>query len=168
MTDALSRRLQQLHFASSGQEALLSVLVAANALNDAMDAICEKYGITRPQYNVLRILRGVHPKGHPRCEIARRMIERAPDITRLVDRLQERGLVKRSRGASDQRQAVTSITAKGLRLLETMQPEVALQIDGLGGRLTDAECRELSRLCAQIFEEQPIAPSNSDAASSPR
>lgn len=168
MTDALSRRLQQPDFASCGQEALLSLLVAAKTLSDAMDAICEKYGITRSQYNVLRILRGVHPKGHPRCEIARRMIERAPDITRLVDRLQARGLVKRSRGASDQRQAMTSITAKGLRLLEAIQPDVAMQIDSLGGRLTDAECRELSRLCARIFEEQPTAPANSDARNSAR
>ena len=56
MTDALCRRLQQSHFTSPGQEALLSVLVAAKTLNDAMDGICEKHGITRPQYNLLRIL----------------------------------------------------------------------------------------------------------------
>ena len=92
--------------------------MAANTLNEIMDRICEEYGITRPQYNVLRILRGVHPEGHARNEIACRMVDRASDITRLVDRLQARGLVKRSRGNHDQRQAVTGITAKGLKLLE--------------------------------------------------
>ena len=61
MTEALSRRLKQAQFASAAQEALLSVVVAANTLNDLMDQICEDFGITRPQYNVLRILRGVHP-----------------------------------------------------------------------------------------------------------
>ena len=114
MTEALSRRLRQVQFADPPQEALLSVLVAANTLNDMMDGVCEAHGITRPQYNVLRILRGVHPQGHARCEIACRMLDRASDITRLVDRLQASGLVKRSRGSEDQRQAITSITAKGL------------------------------------------------------
>ncbi len=123
MTEALSRRLKQPQFSSPAQEALLSVIVAANTLNDLMDRICEEYGITRPQYNVLRILRGVHPEGHARNEIACRMLDRASDITRLVDRLQARGLVKRSRGDHDQRQAITCITAKGLRLLEKMRPQ---------------------------------------------
>ena len=124
MTEALSRRLKQPHFASLAQEALLSVIVAANTLNDLMDGICEDFGITRPQYNVLRILRGVHPGGHARNEIACRMVDRASDITRLVDRLQARGLVKRSRGNNDQRQAVTGITAKGIRLLDKMRPRI--------------------------------------------
>ena len=153
MTEALSRRLQQPHFSSAAQEALLSLLVAANAMNDVMDGVCSRHGITRPQYNVLRILRGVHPEGHARCEIARRMVDRAPDVTRLVDRLQAAGLVKRKRGRSDQRQAMTCITAKGLKLLETMHPEIEAHVDGLVGRLGEADCRELSRLCALIFDD---------------
>src|ERR1700757_3122275 len=98
MTEALSRRLKQAEFSSPAQEALLSVMVAAAALNERMDRVCAGHKITRAQYNVLRILRGVHPEGHPRCEIAQRMIERAPDVTRLVDRLQAQGLVRRNRG----------------------------------------------------------------------
>ena len=78
MNEALSRRLSQPQFADPMQEALLSLLVAATTLNDLMDELCEMRRITRPQYNVLRILRGVHPGGHARCEIARRMIDRAP------------------------------------------------------------------------------------------
>jgi DNA-binding MarR family transcriptional regulator len=155
MTEALSRRLQQAIFATPAQEALLSLLVAANTLNDVMDGVCGKYEITRPQYNVLRILRGAQPEGHARCEIARRMLDRAPDVTRLVDRLQARGLVKRKRGNSDQRQAVTCITAKGLKLLETMQPEIESHVDGFVGRLTDADCHELARLCSLLFDDQP-------------
>ena len=127
MTEALSRRLKQAQFASAAQEAVLSVIVAANTLNDLMDGICEGFGISRPQYNVLRILRGVHPEGHARCEIARRMVDRASDITRLVDRLEARGFVKRYRGDSDQREAITCITAKGIRLLDKMRPEIDAQ-----------------------------------------
>jgi len=154
MTEALKRRLKQSRFASPQQEAMLSVAVAAAAVNGLMDQICDKYGLTRPQYNLLRILRGVHPEGHPRCEIAQRMIERAPDITRLVDRLQARGLVRRSRGGTDQRQAIARITPKGLKLLDTIQPELDALSAARLHKLSNQDCHELSRLCALIFEEE--------------
>lgn len=152
MTEALSRRLKQAQFSSPAQEALLSVIVAANTLNDLMDRVCEQHKITRAQYNVLRILRGVHPKGHARCEIACRMMDRASDVTRLVDRLQARRLVKRRRGSKDQRQAVTAITVKGIKLLETMAPQVGAATRKLLERLSEEDCRELSRLCSTILE----------------
>ncbi len=155
MTQALSRRLKQSNFASPQQEALLSLAVAASTLNDLMDEICKRHGLTRPQYNVLRILRGVHPQGHPRCEVAHRMVERAPDITRLVDRLQARGFVRRTRGGDDQRQAITHITAKGLKLLQAMQPELDIETTARLRKLSDKDCHELSRLCAVIFEDEP-------------
>jgi DNA-binding MarR family transcriptional regulator len=154
MTDALSLRLKQSRFASAQQEALLSVAVAASAINDLVEVVCDRHGLTRPQYNVLRILRGVHPEGHPRCQVAQRMVERAPDITRLVDRLQARGLVRRTRGGKDQRQAITRITAKGLKLLETIQPELDAITEARMSKLTEKECQELSRLCALIFAEE--------------
>jgi DNA-binding MarR family transcriptional regulator len=151
MTEALRQRLKQTEFANPAQEALLSVLVAASTLNEFMDHLCAEHNITRAQYNVLRILRGVYPEGHARCEIAGRMLDRAPDITRLVDRLQERKLVRRARGSEDQRQAVTFITAKGIKLLDTMRPKIETGMKGLLTRMSDADCRELSRLCALIF-----------------
>ncbi len=160
MTEALSRRLKQPRFSSPQQEATLSVAVAASALNDVFGEICAKHGLTLAQYNVLRILRGVHPKGHARCEIARRMIERAPDVTRLVDRLQARGLVRRSRGGDDQRQAITCITAKGLKLLHAIQPELEACTTTRLRRLNESDCHELSRLCALIFEDETGAGCN--------
>ena len=153
MTEVLSRRLKQPHFSSPAQEAVLSVIVAANTLNERMDRLCEEYGITRAQYNVLRILRGVHPEGHPRSEIACRMLDRASDVTRLVDRLQARRLVKRTRGSQDQRQAVTCITAKGIKLLQAMQPHIDGETGYIKSRLGDDDCRELSRLCGLLLDE---------------
>jgi DNA-binding MarR family transcriptional regulator len=152
MTEALGRRLKQAEFASPAQEALLSVMVAAATLNERMDRLCAKHKITRAQYNVLRILRGVHPEGHPRSEIACRMIDRASDITRLLDRLETRRLVRRTRGSEDQRQTVTYITAKGIKLLDAMKPSADAEVISILGRLGDEECRELSRLCAVIFD----------------
>ncbi len=160
MTEALSRRLKQTEFSSPAQEVLLSVLVAAATLNEQLDRVFAKHKITRAQYNVLRILRGIYPQGHPRCEIACRMIDRAPDITRLLDRLETRRLVRRTRGSEDQRQTVTYITAKGLKLLDSIQPRVDIEMADFLGRLSDDDCRELSRLCGLILEEEQLAASN--------
>src|SRR5215204_2537155 len=64
-------------------------------MSQRMNDVCRKHGVTHDQYNILRILRGVHPTGHPRCEITKRLISRAPDVTRLLDRLVRQGLVER-------------------------------------------------------------------------
>ena len=150
MTQALSRRLKQVRFANPQQEALLSVAVTAGAIQDAADAVCERHGLTRSQYNVLRILRGVYPEGHPRREIAQRMIERAPDVTRLVDRLQAQGLVRRHRGGKDQRQAITRITPKGLKLLESIHPEIEQTGASLLANLSDKDCH--APVCINLWQ----------------
>jgi DNA-binding MarR family transcriptional regulator len=129
-------------------------MVAAAALHERIDRVCARHKITRAQYNVLRILRGVYPHGHPRNEIACRMIDRASDITRLLDRLEARKLVKRARGSEDQRQTVSFITAKGLKLLDAMQPAAEGELESMLGRLSEQDRRELSRLCAAIFESE--------------
>lgn len=152
MTEALSRRLKQAEFTSPEQEALLSVLVAASTINELTDNLCAEHRITRAQYNVLRILRGVYPEGHPRSEIACRMLDRAPDITRLLDRLEARRLVRRTRGSEDQRQTVAFITAKGIKLLDAIRPQLDTELNALVGKFSAGECHELSRLCAAIFE----------------
>src|SRR5437868_14686048 len=99
-------------------------MVAANYVRVQSERVVNAHGITLPQYNVLRILRGAHPDGHPRYEIAARMLDRAPDVTRIIDRLSEKGLVARDRGAEDRRHSVTRITRDGLTLLETLDPEI--------------------------------------------
>jgi DNA-binding MarR family transcriptional regulator len=81
-----------------------------------------------------------------------------------VDRLQAQGLVKRNRGNSDQREAITRITAKGLRLLDKMQPHIDTQTAAVLHRLSDEDCHELSRLCALIFEPEPEFENTSQTA----
>lgn len=151
MGAGLRQRIKQDRFESPVQEAFLSLLVAADHLQSATQVICEEQGITRGQYNVLRILKGVYPGGHPRCEIAVRMVERAPDITRLVDRLEKQGLVERARGDEDRRQSLTRITKDGIRTLERLQPRMEVMIRELSHRLTHAECQQLADLCERIF-----------------
>jgi len=127
-------------------------MVAANYVREQSELVVRAHGITLPQYNVLRILRGAHPDGHPRYEIARRMLDRAPDVTRIIDRLAEKKLVERVRGASDRRHSVTRITREGLKLLERIDPEMVKAFAPMEARLTQRDARELSRLCEALYE----------------
>lgn len=151
MGEALKRRLQQARFEHPVQEALLNLLVAAGHVRERMDRLVAGHDITPGQYNVLRILKGAHPRGYARCEIARRMVERAPDLTRMIDRLQKRGLVERGRSDGDRRQSITRITRKGMELVDALRPTVAVLHRELGARLTRRESAELSRLLEKVY-----------------
>lgn len=152
MGEALRRRIKQQRFENPLQEALLNVLVAGSHIREHLDRLCAPYGITHSQYNVLRILRGAHPHGHPRCEIAVRMVERAPDVTRLIDRLEKQGLVSRDRTAKDRRLSIARITRKGLDLLEQMKIDDWF-VERYTGRISSRDKKELSRICEKIYGE---------------
>jgi DNA-binding MarR family transcriptional regulator len=110
-------------FRSRRQEAVLAIVHTADILKRRW-RVAEEFGVTGQQYNVLRILRGAQPEALPTMEIASRMIENAPGITGLLDRLEEKGLVKRVRDADDRRCSRGSITARGLALLKEMDVRV--------------------------------------------
>jgi MarR family transcriptional regulator, organic hydroperoxide resistance regulator len=111
---------QKRPFTSPEQEAYLALLRTTDALQARMEAKLKEFGLTGTQYNALRILRGAGQEGLPCSEIGERMITRDPDITRLLDRLQKRGLVERSRGKQDRRVIYGKITAAGLKLLRDL------------------------------------------------
>jgi DNA-binding MarR family transcriptional regulator len=121
-------------------------------VREQSERVVRAHDVTLPQYNVLRILRGVHPEGHPRYEIAARMLDRAPDVTRIIDRLEAKQLVDRDRGSADRRHSVTRITREGLRLLEKIDPEMEAVFAPMEAHLNLREARELSRLCESIYE----------------
>jgi len=111
---------QRIPFASREQEAYLALLRTADALQSSIEARLKEFGLTGTQYNALRILRGAGSDGLPCSEVGERMITRDPDITRLLDRLQKRGLVERTRDKNDRRVVFGKITAAGLKLLREM------------------------------------------------
>ncbi len=154
MGEALRRRIKQESFESPVQEALLNLLVAANHLRERFNQEFARYGITLSQYNVLRILKGVYPQGHSRGEIARRMLERAPDVTRLIGRLEKRGLVERLPSEEDGRLSIARITPKGLKLLEEMRTSVDALHAYFAERVVPPDQHELSRICEAIYEER--------------
>jgi DNA-binding MarR family transcriptional regulator len=143
-------RLEQRAFSGESDETVVSVLVAADHLDQQLVPVIAAHGITSDQYNVLRILRGVHPEGHPRHEIARRMIHRAPDVTRMLDRLMRRKLINRVRDSRDARLSVARITPAGLALLKRIDPAVEEAQEKATAMLSAAERKELVRLCNRL------------------
>ena len=111
-------------FRSREQEATLGLLRTADAVKRSLAQVIEPHGITPQQYNVLRILRGAGSDGLPTLTIGERMIEQTPGVTRLVDRLERKGLVARAPCPRDRRRVFCKITPKGLDLLKELDDPV--------------------------------------------
>ena len=112
----------------------LGLVRVADVLTRRMGEALEPYKLTLSQYGVLEALRDAGENGLACGEIAGRMITREPDVTRLLDRLEDRGLVSRYRGRPDRRMVRTQLTPTGVALLATIDgPMRALQADRLGG-----------------------------------
>jgi DNA-binding MarR family transcriptional regulator len=126
----MARRLreqinQQKPFESLEQEAVLNVLRTADVLLQRIAAVLKPFKLSHSQYNILRILRGAGSEGLACRAISERMITRDPDITRLLDRLEARGLLTRTRDQKDRRVITARITSEGQRLLEVLDQAMA-------------------------------------------
>lgn len=137
------------------QEATLNLLRTADFLTREAAALFEQHGISTPQYNVLRILRGHRDSGLPCQEIVAQMVTQTPDITRLVDRLEAAGLATRARTAADRRVVLVHITKPGLDLLERLDKPVLDLHRRQMHHLTPAEITELNHLLVKL--RQPPA-----------
>jgi DNA-binding MarR family transcriptional regulator len=108
------------------------------------------FGITATQYNVLRILRGSEPDGLCRNEIRDRLVRQVPDVTRLLDRLEDVRLISRQRGGQDRRFVTTRITPSGLKLLEDLEDRIDEVHDQQLGHLDDKQLGTLIKLLAAV------------------
>ncbi len=140
-----TRRTPPLH-----QQGFAAVLRTADALRRALGQVLEPHGLTGQQYNVLRILRGARPDPLPTMEIAHRMMEQTPGVTRLLDRLETKGLVTRERCGDDRRQVLCTITPLGLRLLAGLDEPVDRADEALLGALDESEMRQLIAYLSRI------------------
>ena len=126
MVRPLSEELKQARpFDLLEEEAHLSIVRTAAVLEHAFAQTLKPYGLTPTQYNVLRILRGAGEQGLPTLEIAERMIEHAPGITRLLERLERKGLVRRKRCPEDARRVLCFSSPAGLALLARLDTAIA-------------------------------------------
>lgn len=124
MVDRLQKELKKTKpFDLLEQEAFLNVQRTAQELNAGFERLFKPFNLSLTQYNVLRILRGVGDP-LPSGQIAERLVTRDPDITRLLDRLEKRGLIARQRGASDRRVVLASITEQGHTMLTQLDQPV--------------------------------------------
>jgi MarR family transcriptional regulator, organic hydroperoxide resistance regulator len=133
-------------FASAADEAVVTLLGTADRVRGALAGVVEAQGITLQQYNVLRILRGAGPDGLPTLDIAARMIEHSPGITRLLDRLEAQRLVRRVRCPEDRRQVLCHASPLALRLLAELDTPMAEAGRRTLASLDRAQTGELVRL----------------------
>lgn len=118
MTGKLRQEIKQKKpFSGIHEEAVLGILRTADVVVVPMNEVLRAANLSQSQYNILRILRGAGAEGLPCGEISNRMVRRDPDLTRLLDKLETRELVRRSRGTTDRRVVVAAITGKALELL---------------------------------------------------
>lgn len=130
--------------------AATDLFTAAGRLNQHVHTVCARFGITHDQYTVLLLLKGAYPKGRARHEVAGQLAERAPDVTRLIDRLEQNGLVERYRSDEDRRLSFARISRMGIVLLEQMEEPICAARDAYMERLTADDLLELTRLCARL------------------
>ena len=140
-------------FGTLEEEAQVTLQRTADRLQWRLSEMLKPHGVSPTQYNALRILRGAGEEGRACSEIAERMINRDPDITRLVDRLERRGLVARSREGRDRRVITTRITPAGLKLLESLDRPIEDLNRKLMGPLGEQRLRTLIQLLDAVREQ---------------
>ena len=128
----------------------IRLIRAVAGLQDADHVLFKVHGLSAPQYNVLRILRGAGPDGLRCQEIAGRMVRRVPDITRLLDRLVDKGLVARERSAEDRRVVISRIAPAGLDLLAEIDGPLRTRIETHFGEFSPADIERMNVLLAQL------------------
>ncbi len=133
-------------FDSLQQEVFLNLWRTYDRLRAFEDDLFSRHDLTAQQYNALRLLRGAHPLKIHTLDLAARLVSRAPDITRLLDKLQERGLIERDRPADNRRVVRIGITEAGLTLLEELhEPLQACHARQLG-HLSQRQLKDLAAL----------------------
>jgi DNA-binding MarR family transcriptional regulator len=148
--------LQTRDFATMEEEMLVSLLRTTDVLQERFEHMIRPFNISMTQYNVLRILRGAGAGGRTCGEIGERMIAREPDVTRLLERMDKAGLIRRTRDSKDRRVVMTRITNAGLKLLDELEPKLR-ELDGLlkpmGERKIETTLRLLDEVRAHVRQE---------------
>ncbi|MBO6574663.1 MAG: MarR family transcriptional regulator [Rhodothermales bacterium] len=150
----LEELIKQDRFADGSQRAMLNILVTSSWVTSQLSATMSRFGLTPAQYNVLRILRGSHPGRMTCSDIGSRLLDRTPDVTRLLNRLESAGHIERNRSTSDRRVVEVGITQEGLNLLTAMDPETTSIQDRLSRHLTEDELHRLSDLLERYRSDQ--------------
>jgi DNA-binding MarR family transcriptional regulator len=150
----LSELIKQDQFRSPGQEAVLNVIVTSSWFLSEIGNALSPFGITPAQYNVLRILRGSHPDRMMCSAVGERLLDRTPDVTRLLNRLERAGHVERRRASHDRRVVEVNITQSGLELLDKVDGIIKRLQEQLTRHLSDEEHLQLSDILERMRTDQ--------------
>ena len=145
----LEHEIKQDQFPNALSKAILNILVTADRISSATNAALKPFGISKEQFNVLRILRGQHPKSSTLQLISERMISKSSNATRLVEKLRTRSLVERCLCPSNRRKVDILITQQGLDLLAAIDAAETLR-GSWEGRITEEEGQELNRILEKL------------------
>lgn len=145
-------------FASREEETYLNLVRTTDLLSREVAAVLKPHQLSEAQYNVLRILRGAGADGHACSEIGSRLVTRDPDVTRLLDRLEGRGLIARSREHGDRRVVTTRITAAGLALLDQLDGPVPAAIERMLAHVGARRLGQLIGLLEQVRDAKRPPP----------
>ena len=147
MSPSLQSELKQRKpFTSPEHEAVVSLARTAAILEHQLAEALKPHGLTPTQYNALRILRGAEPNGLCRNEVRDRLVTRMPDVTRLLDRMEEAGLVARVRSTTDRRLVNTRLTPRGREVVDSLDDPVAEEHRRRLGHLSDEQLQTLIAL----------------------
>lgn len=137
------------------QTVFVAILKAADSLAQDADQLIRAAGLTSAQYNVLRILRGAEPDGLPCRAIGDRMISHDPDMTRMLDRMEKRGMITRHRETEDRRVVKTRITEEGLKLLKKLDHPVRDLHKKQFAHMSQSRLKALSDLLEEVEKREP-------------
>ncbi len=135
------------------EEAFLNLARTYEHIELRIGELFKTNGLSHTQYNVLRILRGSHPDGVTCGQIADRMVTHDPDITRLLDRMESRGLVSRERSKEDRRVVLTNITQQGIQLVNSLDRPLEQSLKQQFEKLSERDTQNLIRLLELLREE---------------
>ena len=147
-------RLKQNQFESDVQQAMLSLIVAADIIKRKQLIVCSSKSLTHSQYNILRILKGCHPQGYCRKDIIERMLEKAPDVTRLIDGLVAEEYAERIPSETDKRMSLTKITEKGINLLHELREPMQSFSKEMNQMFSVQDLESITELCGRIIAHE--------------
>jgi len=139
-------------FRSIAQEATIALLRTASVVSRSLARVVEPSGLSLAQYNALRIIRGAGTSGIPTLSIRERMIEEGTTITRLLDKLEDAGLIRRERSYPDRRQVLCFVSDAGRKLLDTLDPQVNSADEAVVASLSETQLDRFIELLDAVRE----------------
>ena len=156
----LGKLAKKRRFDSPEQQVYLSLWRSYDRLRAIEEALFNRWNLTAQQYNVLRLLEAKHPEAIPTLQLSSKLISRAPDITRMLDKLETQGWIRRDRSSEDRRAVLVALTPKGLALVKEMASSVKQMHVAQVGHLTVDQPRSLLELLEVV--RAPHEPMDSD------